>query len=62
LDEFEEIKVNLIAHNQAKDVVIDHQRGNLRKMLGVIMMHREVFEPLSTINYEQIQREISQDV
>ncbi len=31
-------------------------------MLGVIMTHREVFQPLSSINYDAIATELARDL
>jgi hypothetical protein len=47
---------------EAKDRHLNTFRNYLKKMLGVIMSHRDIFEPLTSINYETITNELARDL
>lgn len=47
---------------ETKDRYINTLKNYLKKMLGVIMTHREVFQPLSSINYDAIATELARDL
>ena len=56
------MKVNMFNTIEFKDRTLNTYRNYLKKMLGVIMSHREAFEPLASINYDAIQTELARDL
>jgi hypothetical protein len=56
------MKVNMFNTIERKDRQLNTYRNYLKKMLGVIMSHREAFEPLASINYEAITTELARDL
>ena len=61
LDEAEEVKANLFNLSEWKDTLIASQRDNLRRLFSMVMQHMELFQPLSSINYDQLAYELSQE-
>lgn len=47
---------------ESKVIKLNTYRNYLKKMLGVIMSHREAFEPFASINYDAITTELSRDL
>lgn len=47
---------------ETKDRYINTLKNYLKKMLGVILTHREVFQPLSSINYDAMAAELARDL
>lgn len=47
---------------ETRDRYLNTYRNYLKKMLGVITSHRDIFEPLTSINYEAIATELARDL